>query len=85
MVTSLGLTHDIVRSMMRDSVLSDRSLRVLVQCGLFPLRVIATVYWLSLGWFIHRPDREERETLRIARAAAAAGPQEAKRQAVVSK
>ncbi|MFH9090090.1 hypothetical protein [Streptomyces sp. NPDC017673] len=59
--------------MMRDGVLSDRFLRGVVQAGLLPLRVIATVYWLLLGWFIHRPDHEERETLRIARAAAAAG------------
>jgi hypothetical protein len=58
--------------MSRDNVLPEKALRGLVQIGLFPLRVIATVYWLSLGWIIHRPDREERETLRIARAAAAA-------------
>lgn len=62
--------------MRRDSVVSDRFLRGIVQAGLFPLRVIATVYWLLLGWFIHRPDREERETLRLARAAAAGTPGE---------
>jgi hypothetical protein len=57
--------------MMRGSALSEMSLRRLVRWGLFPLRVIAAVYWLSLGWFVHRLDREERQTLRIARAAAA--------------
>ncbi|MER6066362.1 hypothetical protein ABT167_35395 [Streptomyces sp. NPDC001792] len=55
-----------------DDVLPEKTLRRLVRSGLFPLRVIATVYWLSLGWLLHRPNREERETLRIARATAAA-------------
>ncbi|GHA75255.1 hypothetical protein GCM10010345_91960 [Streptomyces canarius] len=61
--------------MMRDSVLPERLKRAAVQGGLLPLRVLATVYWLLLGWFVHRPGREERQTLRIARAAAAAGPE----------
>ena len=52
-------------------MLSDKQLRTIVQIGLFPLRVAAAVYWLTVGWYIHRPSRGEREALKIARRAAA--------------
>ncbi|MBG7702496.1 hypothetical protein HCJ76_31625 [Streptomyces sp. MC1] len=53
---------------------TEKQLRGLVYMGLFPLRVIAWIYWLLIGWMIHRPSREEREALHSARRAATATP-----------
>lgn len=56
-------------------MLSEKQQRTIVQIGLFPLRVAAAGYWLTVGRYIHRPSREEREALRIARRAAAGARQ----------
>ena len=57
------------------SVLPEKHLRTIVQIGLFPLRGAAAVYWLTVGWYLHRPSREERKALEIARRAAATAGQ----------
>ncbi|GHA68296.1 hypothetical protein GCM10010345_85040 [Streptomyces canarius] len=53
---------------------TEKQLRGLVYMCLFPLRVIAGIYWLLIGWMIHRPSGEEREALHNARRAATATP-----------